>query len=56
MTTIVFVWQSFRKPPSEHHSGQEEKGESGVSAVKAVTETAEVTEQHGKQSSVFQKF
>ncbi|NXX39942.1 NPA1P protein, partial [Tricholaema leucomelas] len=28
MTTIVFVWQFFRKPPSEHHSGQKEKRES----------------------------
>ncbi|NXP74212.1 NPA1P protein, partial [Ramphastos sulfuratus] len=31
MTTIVFVWQSFLKQPSEHRSGQEKKRQNAIS-------------------------
>jgi len=50
MTTIVAVWQSLLKQGREHHDGQEEKRESGISNVKELTETAEAAEQHGRQS------
>lgn len=49
MNNLVAVWQSFLKQ-GEHHSGQEEKREGDAPTVKAVTETAEVAEQHGRQS------
>lgn len=50
MNNIVAVWQSLLKQGREHHDGQEEKRESAISTVKAVTETPEVAEQHGRQS------
>lgn len=50
MNNIVAVWQSLLKQGREHHGGQEEKMESDISTVKAMTETAEAAEQHGRQS------
>ncbi|KFU94949.1 Nucleolar pre-ribosomal-associated protein 1, partial [Chaetura pelagica] len=46
MTNIVAVWQSLLKQGREHHDGQKQKKESDISTVKAMTEAAEVAEQH----------
>ncbi|XP_010583629.1 PREDICTED: nucleolar pre-ribosomal-associated protein 1 [Haliaeetus leucocephalus] len=51
MNNIVAVWQSLLKQGREHHDGQEEKRESAISTVKAVTETPEVAEQHGSDDA-----
>ncbi|KAM4683456.1 nucleolar pre-ribosomal-associated protein 1 isoform 1-T1 [Amazona ochrocephala] len=51
MNNLVAVWQSFLKQGREHHSGQEEKREGDAPTVKAVTETAEVAEQHGSDDA-----
>ncbi|KAM9390262.1 nucleolar pre-ribosomal-associated protein 1 [Phaethornis superciliosus] len=45
MTNLVAVWQSLLKQGREHHKGQEEKKENGISTAKATTETTEVAEQ-----------
>ncbi|KAM6140617.1 LOW QUALITY PROTEIN: nucleolar pre-ribosomal-associated protein 1 [Pterocles gutturalis] len=50
MTSIVAVWQSLLKQGREHHD-EEEKRESDLSAAKAMTETAEVAEQHGSDDA-----
>ncbi|XP_051464954.1 nucleolar pre-ribosomal-associated protein 1 isoform X2 [Apus apus] len=46
MTNIVAVWQSLLKQGREHHDGQKQKKERDISTVKAMTEAAEVAEQH----------
>ncbi|NXW05576.1 NPA1P protein, partial [Fregetta grallaria] len=51
MNNIVAVWQSLLKQGREHHDGQEGKRESDISTVKAMTETAEVAEQHGSDDA-----
>ncbi|XP_061857913.1 nucleolar pre-ribosomal-associated protein 1 isoform X2 [Colius striatus] len=51
MNNIVAVWQSLLKQGREHHDGQEEKRESSISTVKAMTEAAEVAEQHGSDDA-----
>ncbi|XP_009955891.1 PREDICTED: nucleolar pre-ribosomal-associated protein 1 [Leptosomus discolor] len=51
MNNIVAVWQSFLKQGREHHNGQQEKRESDTSTVKAMAETAEVSEQHGSDDA-----
>ncbi|GAB0178161.1 nucleolar pre-ribosomal-associated protein 1 [Grus japonensis] len=51
MNNIVAVWQSLLKQGREHHDGQEEKREGDTSTVKAMTETAEVAEQHGSDDA-----
>lgn len=50
MNNIVAAWQSLLKQGKEHPDGQQEKRESDISTVKVMTETAEVAEQHGRQS------
>ncbi|XP_040440850.1 nucleolar pre-ribosomal-associated protein 1 [Falco naumanni] len=50
MNNIVAVWQSLLKQ-GRQHVGQEEKKESDTSTTKAMTETAEVTEQHGSDDA-----
>lgn len=50
MNNIVAVWQSLLKQGRERHDGQEEKRKSDTCSVKAMTETTEVAEQHGRQS------
>lgn len=50
MNNIVAVWQSLLKQGSERPDGQEEKRETAISTVGETTETAEVAEQHGRQS------
>ncbi|PKU39401.1 hypothetical protein llap_10298 [Limosa lapponica baueri] len=51
MNNIVAAWQSLLKQGKEQHDGQQEKKESDVSNVKAMTETAEVAEQHGSDDA-----
>ncbi|NXN37943.1 NPA1P protein, partial [Rhinoptilus africanus] len=51
MNNVVAAWQSLLKQGKEHHDGQEEKKESDNSTVKAMTETAEVAEQHGSDDA-----
>ncbi|NWS71444.1 NPA1P protein, partial [Crotophaga sulcirostris] len=51
MNNIVAAWQSLLKQGKEHHDGQEEKRENDTSTAKAMTETAEVAEQHGSDDA-----
>ncbi|XP_068768385.1 nucleolar pre-ribosomal-associated protein 1 isoform X2 [Struthio camelus] len=50
MNNIVAVWQSLLKQERENHDGQE-KRESTISSVKALTEIAEVAEPHGSDDA-----